>query len=782
MRLRKKVFAILLSAAMVVSSITALGQPEEKATAESSSFMDLNQNEMTEAMGAGWNLGNQLEAAIDGTPGETNWGNPVITEDLILAVKDAGFKSIRIPVSYLSMIGNDSNYTIDSSWLNRVQEVVDMCIDNDLYAIINMHGDGYTTISGGWLLCGNSNQTEIKAKYKACWKQISTRFKDYDEHLIFESMNEEFDGTYGNPNAAAYANINAYNQIFVDTVRQTGGNNDKRWLLLPGWNTNINYTADNYGFEIPTDNYLSDSIPSGEKRIMISVHYYDPWEFCGTESGAVTQWGNTATDNSKVASWGDESYMKSQFKKMYDKFVKEGYPVVIGEYGSIDKFNYDSANTANRIEYAEKICYYSKMYGLIPVYWDNGYNGNYGFGLFDRYTYKVTQQKIIDGIMETYGDHSEATATGITLDKTSLTIAIGDEKQTIKATLTPSDSKDKITWTSSDENIATVNSNGQVKAVSPGTCTITATVPKGYSATCQVTVPLPSTIRAKLHLLETVSWQSVLSDDFVEIDANGGSYSLSLTATEAQLKNIGSLYIKDISVGENEASAFDYAKLTVNSIEVNGKAYTMKNDTFIYDTSLSEGSDDGLSNNVFDFSFINVWANTHVNDVTVQSSNYLAYFNNVNYQTSNTVTVNFSISDIPGGSITPSPSPAPTPTPSPDPIDPTPSPVTPSPSESNANAEINVTSDWGDGGLACITVTNTSGQDFNDGWAVTFHLDREITTCWYGTLEELGDGYYKITCPSWGSQLKAGDSVELNIQLGSGSSTPTLSDVVLSSN
>ena len=650
MRLRKKVLAVLLTAAMLVTSASCPQTNTKTVKAAGGSFNNLNQSRMTAAMGAGWNLGNQLESAVGGTPEETKWGNPTITEDLILAVKDAGFKSIRIPVSYLSKIGNDSNYTIDSAWLDRVQQVVDMCVDNGLYAIVNMHGDGYTSIDGGWLLCGNADQTAIKKKYAACWKQIATRFKDYDEHLVFESMNEEFDGTYGNPSSSAYANINAYNQIFVDTVRQTGGNNDMRWLLIPGWNTNINYTADDYGFKLPTDNYLSSKIGSGEKRIMVSVHYYDPWEFCGTESGAVTQWGDTATNSSKVASWGDETYMKSQFKKMHDKFVAKGYPVVIGEYGSIDKSNYDSASTANRKEFAQKVCYYSDMYGLIPVYWDNGYNGEYGFGLFDRYTYKVTQQSVIDGIMEIYGDTSEATATGITLDKTSLTLAVGGGKQTLTATLTPADSKDKITWTSSDEDVATVNSKGQVSAVSTGTCTITASVPNGYKATCKVTVPRPTSIRAKMYLLETSSWKSVISDDVAEITSAGGEYSVSLKATEEQLKNIGSLYIRDISVGEEDASAFDYAKIKVKSFTLNGKTYSMKNDTFTYDTSLSKGSEDGLSNPIFNFSFINVWANTHVNDVTVQNWNYIAYFNNASYQTENTLTINFSVSDIKGGS------------------------------------------------------------------------------------------------------------------------------------
>lgn len=396
----KKIFAVAMATAMALSTVSVTGIFSTAETACAASFTDLSQDEIVSAMGAGWNLGNQLESAVGGTPEETNWGNPTINKSLIKAVKEAGFNSIRVPVSYLSKIGSD--YTIDSNWLDRVQEVVDMCIDNDLYVIINMHGDGYNSIEGGWLLCNGSNQASIQAKYKACWKQIATRFKSYDEHLIFESMNEEFDGTYGTPNTTYYSNINTLNQIFVDTVRQTGGNNGKRWLMLPGWNTNIEYTAGNYGFSIPSDSYCT----ANGKRIMISVHYYDPWGFCGEESSTATQWGSSATNSYKVDSWGDESYMKEQFVKLYNKFTSQGYPVVIGEYGAIDKSAYDSNNTACRAEFASKVCSYAKKYGCVPVWWDNGVTDTYGFALFNRYTYTVTQQKIIDAIMDVYSTES----------------------------------------------------------------------------------------------------------------------------------------------------------------------------------------------------------------------------------------------------------------------------------------------------------------------------------------------------------------------------------------
>ena len=970
MALRKKAMAIVLSMAMVATSLSLPNMTAKTAKAAGSSFQNLNQSQITEAMGVGYNLGNSLEAASAGTPNETAYGNPKLTEDLVLAAKDAGFKSIRIPVSYLSMIDDNNGYKIDSTWLDRVQQVVDYCVDNDMYAIVNMHGDGYTTVNGGWLLCGSGDQTKIKAKYKACWEQIADRFKGYDEHLIFESMNEEFDGTYGTPGRSAYANINAYNQIFVDTVRRSGGNNDQRWLLIPGWNTNIDYTAGDYGFEMPTDNYLSSNIASGQKRIMISVHYYDPWDFCGTESGAVTQWGDSVTDASKKPGWGDESYMASQFKKMYTKFVSQGYPVVIGEFGAINKENYDSQNKICRAEYYQKVCYYAKQYGMIPVAWDNGYNGEYGFAIIDRYSNKVVHQELMDAMMEIYGGDQSATATGITLNKSSLTVHIGDEKQQLTATLTPADSKDKVVWSSSDESVASVNSKGQVTAVGAGTCTITASVPLGYKATCQVTVPKAEYVRAKMYLLETASWQSVISDEYVDIYSGGGDFSLSLEATKSQLQNIGSLYIKDINVADDEASVFNKATVKVKSFEINGQKYTMKNDTFTYDVS-QKASDDGLICPIFNFSFINVWANTHINNVTVENSNYKAYFNNVNYQTMNAVKINFEVSGIDGnvteptaaptveptvkptvaptaeptkaptakptevptvkptvaptakptavptveptvaptvkpteppvitgekvivsnlastyatndaswlmdaadddivtvvytctdpshgnwgilgwgasgddqwqngdnysaagnaaeeitrvytvkelkaslnikdnsnvsylclsvwnggkivklsiagnGSETPEPTVEPTAAPTIAPtveptVAPTTAPTTAPSDDSKVTGTVKLTSDWGSGGIAQITLTNNSGVSFTNGWTVEFTLDREITSMWSGECTSLGGNRYRISNPGWDGNWAAGKTITLNCGVGGGSGAPVISDIVL---
>ncbi|MET9812091.1 glycoside hydrolase family 5 protein [Streptomyces sp. NPDC006355] len=394
-KLKAVCLALMLS---VVASVAGL---TNQASADTT--RQLNASQIVADMGAGWNLGNQMEANSNGYPSETAWGQPVITQALIDKVKSAGFKTIRIPVSYLGHIGPGPDYRINAAWLNRIQEVVNYAYNRGLYVLINMHGDGYKTINGSWLICDASNQTAIRAKYQKVWQQIATRFQNYDQRLILESMNENFDGQFGRPTQPCYSNINSYNQIFVDTVRRTGGNNASRWLLVPGWNTNIDYTAGNYGFVLPTDQYRSPSIPSNEQRIMISVHYYDPWDFAGAESGTITQWGRAATNPSKTSTWGQEDHLDAQLKKMYDKFVVRGYPVVVGEYGAIDKSSFDSANPRYRADYVRAVVSTAKKYGAATVYWDNGATGRYGFGLINRRTLAVSHQGVLNAIMSGLG-------------------------------------------------------------------------------------------------------------------------------------------------------------------------------------------------------------------------------------------------------------------------------------------------------------------------------------------------------------------------------------------
>lgn len=602
-------------------------------------FDELSAEEITVQMGAGWNLGNQLEAALNGKSYETAWGNPVITPELLQFVKAQGFSTVRIPVSYLSHIGTkESGYEIEETWMIRVNQVVDYAIDAGLYVIINVHGDGYGTVEGGWLLPFEQNQEEILEKYEAVWRQIAERFKDYDEHLIFESMNEV--GSERSCSAAIYKNLNAYNQTFLDTIRQTGGNNDKRWVLIPGYNTNIDKTTDNSGFAIPEDTYLSSEVPAGEHRIMISVHYYDPWSFCGGDNDEATQWGVDA-DSAKTANWGDEAYMEQQFEKLYQKFSSKGYPVIIGEYGSIDKSHADDQSTQFRAYFAAKVCEKAIKYGLVPVYWDNGYNGKYGFGLFHRKKVEVTQPEIIEAIIGAFdtGEASaDGTATGITLsaDTLELTEAAGSEQLT--ATLTPSDCTDRIVWSSSDDGVATVSSDGVVRPNGEGTAVITAKC-NGLTAECTVTVSKATATTVNLYILETQGWQTASGDEGVVISENG-SYSITMKVSSTVLENIGSFYFKDTQVqaGILSQSLMKSCRITVDSITVNGTELTL--------TGKASGVG-AVNGGNFDYCLLNRWATgmEAFEEFTIADDGDYN-FSGVELSDTNEIIVNFTISDL----------------------------------------------------------------------------------------------------------------------------------------
>ena len=434
MNIRSKLAAALCTAAVTASALSGCSAKSSSSSEAGESASDasavISLADLAPELGAGWNYGNTLEANSGGTPNETAWGNPAASQEMINAVAATGFKTVRVPVSYLSKIDDSNGYKVDEAWLDRVQEVVDYCYNADLNVIINVHGDGYNSINGGWLLCNGDDQDYIKEKYEALWKQIAEKFASYDEHLIFESMNEEFDGEYHDPIKEYYQNINDYNQIFVDTVRASGDNNSHRWLMVPGWNTDINYTCGDYGFELPTDSANT----AGEGRIILSVHCYDPWDYCGEEKKKTFLWGekgqeivevNKANPKNK-ATWGEEDHIETQLDKLKTQFVDKGIPVVIGEYGCIDK-TFANSGIPNQI--AENRAYYDGFMagsaaarGITPVYWDNGYNGQYGFGLFDRNSCEQTQPEIISTIVKAVADKDPKAGLG-----TSVSSASGSE-------------------------------------------------------------------------------------------------------------------------------------------------------------------------------------------------------------------------------------------------------------------------------------------------------------------------------------------------------------------
>lgn len=634
--MKKQKFLKWISAfGMIMLLMVVLAQPGFGAKAEANNTFDnLNQDEIVKEMGAGWNLGNQLEASItDGTQGETVWGNPVITKQALNAVKAAGFNTVRIPVSWMRKIGPAPSYTIDKQWMDRVQEVVDYAIANDMYVLIDLHNDGSISVDGSWIHTNATDQNAIKVKFGAVWKQIATRFKDYDEHLIFESMNEvgaESSNSLDEIKGSIKL-INEYNQIFVDAVRQAGGNNNMRWLLVPGWITNIDYTAGDFGFEMPTDNYRSSTIPSSQKRLMVSVHYYSPWEFAGQEDGVVTRWG---ADQNGTITWANEEYMDSQFKDMYNSFASKGYPIVIGEYGSIDKSSLDSGNLSSRIYYANSVCKYSKMYGCVPVYWDNGNNGSYGFALFNRHNnYSVTQPGILSAMMHYYGS---ATSTQISLDQSSIQMELGDDAKALKATLSPANTYEWIEFSSSNPSVATVDRYGNVTTKGIGTAVIKAST-NGNSASCNVTVKAPAACRVKFYMQNSHNWLTKSSDAFVSISKDG-TYTISITGSREELSNVTLLYLEDLatSLGATDTSVIKTATVKLNSVQFNGTACTLTNNTISY--SNSEG---GLH-----IGLINVWGGNNIGNVSTNGSSDGVKFNNVTYQDTNTIKVSFSLSNV----------------------------------------------------------------------------------------------------------------------------------------
>lgn len=414
----KKIVSALAATALAVScllSVISYAEGEDL-SADLKQFDDKNQQQIVYDMGAGINLGNQFEAVnTDGYPSETAWGNPVITKELVKQIHDSGFNTIRLPVSYFLRIGDGPDYTIEEAWLDRIQEVVDYAYELGMYVIINIHGDGYYTINNSWLLLGDyddinpkkfSTDAEYQAalakeqaridamvdKYEKVWTQVAERYRDYDEHIIFESMNEMQSKQTGTTFAKIfYPVLNRLNQSFVDTVRQTGGNNAKRWLLIPGWWASLDkITNDSLGFEIPTDSYRDSSIT--ENRLFLSIHFYEPSDFCLTETAATTKWNYES----------GYSNIESQFKQAYEKFTSQGYPIIIGEFGAVDKSSFDSENTACRASFYNAVSKAAKQYGLVPVVWDNGYTGDYGLALFDRSKATVKYQQIINGVMEVF--------------------------------------------------------------------------------------------------------------------------------------------------------------------------------------------------------------------------------------------------------------------------------------------------------------------------------------------------------------------------------------------
>lgn len=363
------------SVSSAVSSSSVSSSVASSASSAASVPSGLTAVELTDEMGVGWNVGNSLDAV----GGETAWGNPMITRELIDSVKAAGFDTLRLPVAW-SKFSDAENFVIEQSWMNRVEEVVNYALDADMYVIMNIHWDN------GWMQPTYAEQEYVNNRLSIMWTQIAEHFEGYDHRLLFAGTNEVMvDGDYGTPTEEYYTVQNSFNQTFVDTVRATGGNNADRYLVVQGFNTNIDHTV-NFA-EIPEDTV--------QDRLLMEVHYYDPYNFTLNESSDITQWGSIATDPNATESWANESYVDSQFDRMRTHFVEQGIGVILGEYGVISRDNVEG-HEVYRNYWNEYITQSAVDHDLVPVYWDNGYAGNGGFALFDRHNGSIIEPELVD--------------------------------------------------------------------------------------------------------------------------------------------------------------------------------------------------------------------------------------------------------------------------------------------------------------------------------------------------------------------------------------------------
>lgn len=392
-------FSLMLAVLMLIPCV---GSAEEAEAVDNGVMREgLTALEATRLMGNGINLGNTLEAC-DNNVGiktntplsyETHWGQPKTTQAMIDGMKAAGFDTIRIPVAWMTNATHlyEGDYTIDADYMDRVEEVVRYARKAGMYVIINDHWDG------GWYGMFGSESAETRAlameAYKGMWQQIAERFRDYSDYLIFESANEELGGRFDENSPLycsdsvvtyltddeRYALTNEINQTFVDVVRETGGNNATRFLLIAGYSTDIDKTCDDR-FRMPKD--------TADSKLMVSVHYYDPWSYCGASSAAsATKWGTVS----------DYEYMDQQLAKM-TKFTEAGYGVVIGEYGALPCSDGLKDNT---LAYHTAFLDACTKYDLTNCLWDCS-------GLYKR----VSQTFADDDILAMYQEKRQANEEG----------------------------------------------------------------------------------------------------------------------------------------------------------------------------------------------------------------------------------------------------------------------------------------------------------------------------------------------------------------------------------
>jgi len=347
-----------------------------------------------EKITVGWNVGNTLDSHDFGRGGETIWGNPAINQQLMNGVKAAGFNIIRLPITWMGYIGEAPDHVIAESRLKRVAEVVEMAHNAGLKVIINLHHDGSSASlqkEAGWLSVGKAYKSKddynrITHQYVRVWSQIAAYFKNYGDWLIFESFNELHDGgwcwspAFKSSPKTQMDILNEWNQLFIDKVRSTGGNNATRYVLIPSYCTvpEAAYPGGKIRDQsIAIGNFFKLPADTAEGKQIVTFHYYRPDAF--GLNGSTANWGSDAQKNE----------IDNTFKPFKAAYTDNNIPVILGECGAPITNTADKETAhKSRLVYLDYVFGTAKKYGIVPIYWDNGATAGNGekFGLFNRST------------------------------------------------------------------------------------------------------------------------------------------------------------------------------------------------------------------------------------------------------------------------------------------------------------------------------------------------------------------------------------------------------------
>lgn len=373
---------LLLLAAIMLASMGSWAQTVEP----NNEGMTLSAQEWTRDVVMGWNLGNSLECPYT----ETEWGNPKTTKAMIHAVAEAGFNAIRIPVRWINHVNNTTDMIVNADWLARVKEVVDWCLEENMYVIINSHHEEWYDRNPYY-----SKQEENNRMLAALWTCVATYFRDYDQRLIFAGTNETT-VNWAAPTAEQQAVQNSYNQTFVDAVRETGGKNYYRNIVVQTFACSPYHGLN--GFTIPTDKV--------EGRLSVEFHYYDPYEYCG--NCTYYYWGEAYKDKGRILASSTEKTITNLFDRITNTWAKKGLGVVMGEYGVSNHFTEDDKQTQqeNMQYYLKCVVSEARQHGFAAFAWDNNAfnNGPENFGIFKRWqNMAVGNTYFLKGITEGAG-------------------------------------------------------------------------------------------------------------------------------------------------------------------------------------------------------------------------------------------------------------------------------------------------------------------------------------------------------------------------------------------